>query len=326
MRFRSTTHIAATAAAWFLIASAAAAIAQPIVLESTPLGTVGKLGGTSVTAVHFSGWRFAIDSPLEVERVGGHLLTNIYQEGDVFAALVALDSIDSFPHGSPFTSEEIVATTKFRPHFPSDEVSVPLSATLMPGSYALVFGSGLFGATGEAALPLLDDQPDIPPTTISSYIFWSIPFLGEPPIWRTNLASRMRFVVEGEVPYLAGDYDRNGSVDTADYPIWLADFDAAGNRNADGNNNGVVDAADYTTWRDHLGNGSSPDAGPATVVPEPMLAALLAPVLAWAFAAARIPLHRLSTTDERFRPRELWPRVGPARLWRAAAIARCRHA
>jgi hypothetical protein len=55
-------------------------------------------------------------------------------------------------------------------------------------------------------------------------------------------------------PPLAGDYDRNGSVQQADYSVWQANFGATAGPGlaADGNGNGVVDAADYAVWRDNL--------------------------------------------------------------------------
>jgi hypothetical protein len=75
---------------------------------------------------------------------------------------------------------------------------------------------------------------------------------------------------------LLGDYDINGTVNTADYTAWKQAFGStvatAGN-GADGNANGKVDAADYTVWRDHLGaslfTGSGSGALSGSVVPEP---------------------------------------------------------
>ncbi|MEX2168414.1 MAG: PEP-CTERM sorting domain-containing protein [Pirellulales bacterium] len=49
-----------------------------------------------------------------------------------------------------------------------------------------------------------------------------------------------------------GDYDGNGTVETADHNAWAAGFGTT-NAALDGNGNGVVDAADYTIWRDNLG-------------------------------------------------------------------------
>jgi hypothetical protein len=61
---------------------------------------------------------------------------------------------------------------------------------------------------------------------------------------------------------LAGDYDRNGTVEPADHTFWVTNFGATSGigLQADGNNNGTVDAADYSIWRDNLG-ATLPGAG-----------------------------------------------------------------
>jgi hypothetical protein len=69
---------------------------------------------------------------------------------------------------------------------------------------------------------------------------------------------------------LAGDYNRDGVVDSNDYVVWqntfgkyVADFNGA-----DGNGDGQVDAADYTVWRDHFAGGIA-GGGALSAVPEP---------------------------------------------------------
>jgi hypothetical protein len=199
---RAATHglsLAIVCALGFVAAPAAAQ--TPVLLESATLGATGLNWGVSITEAQFVGWRFEIDTPLQVEAIGGHLL--IFPDvgnGQIFGALIRLASIDVFPAGDPFTPEETVATVVFQPPFPSAEVLVPLSVALEPGAYALVFGSDLFGATGNGGIPNSSDQADIPPTTIDSYIFYGIPGPSQPPIWRGPLASQMRFLVSGTTP------------------------------------------------------------------------------------------------------------------------------
>jgi hypothetical protein len=232
--------------------------AQPVVLESAVMGAAGRFGGTSISTAQYVGWRFQTTQTLTIDHIGGHLLSFADVPGDIFAAIVRLPSITSVPAGAPFNPDEIIATTTFRPPFPSAEVFTPFSATLTPGSYTLVFGTGLFGATGEGAAPNYDDQPDIPPTDLSSFIFWSIPFAGQPPEWRQNLASHMRFVIQAQVA-IPGDFDHNGVVDSADYVVWRK---SAGS------------AIDYNTWRTNFGRTSAGGSSITndlfgTAVPEP---------------------------------------------------------
>lgn len=83
-------------------------------------------------------------------------------------------------------------------------------------------------------------------------------------------------------PFLAGDYNRNGKVDSGDYTVWRDTFGRTGLAlSADGDGNGSVDTADFGIWKTNFGAmspgsgaGSGPFAGGA--VPEPSAAILLA--------------------------------------------------
>ncbi|MGL4511647.1 MAG: hypothetical protein ACRCT8_01040 [Lacipirellulaceae bacterium] len=67
------------------------------------------------------------------------------------------------------------------------------------------------------------------------------------------------------LPFLAGDYDRNGLVNAADYAIWADTYGSVRDLSADGNGDGVVNSADYVVWRDGA-------AATANAVPEPSAA------------------------------------------------------
>ena len=73
---------------------------------------------------------------------------------------------------------------------------------------------------------------------------------------------------------LSGDYDRNGSVDDADFAVWRATWGSSSDLRADGNGDGMVDAADYSVWRQNL--GTSHAAGTVSSVPEAAAGWLLA--------------------------------------------------
>ncbi|MEO1496296.1 MAG: hypothetical protein AAFV43_04020 [Planctomycetota bacterium] len=87
---------------------------------------------------------------------------------------------------------------------------------------------------------------------------------GEPlylPAW----TSMFRRAAIGEP--LAGDYDRNGLVDGADYTVWRDAFGATGpNYAGDGNGDGVVDTLDYEVWAAAFANAALPD---SQGIPEP---------------------------------------------------------
>ncbi|MCA9184807.1 MAG: spondin domain-containing protein [Pirellulaceae bacterium] len=91
---------------------------------------------------------------------------------------------------------------------------------------------------------------------------------------------------------LVGDYNRDLSVDAADYTVFKDTFgmSAPVGFGADGNANGTVDAADYTIWRDNFGSvASSPDAVIASI-PEPS-SKMLAFVTMCGFAMS--PIRRI---------------------------------
>jgi hypothetical protein len=82
---------------------------------------------------------------------------------------------------------------------------------------------------------------------------------------------------------LAGDYNGDGSVDLADYPVWR---DALGTSlaAADGDGDGVVDGDDYTIWKWTFGNTAGAGGVASSVVPEPSAIALIATsivILVW---------------------------------------------
>ncbi|MEX2169554.1 MAG: PEP-CTERM sorting domain-containing protein [Pirellulales bacterium] len=76
-----------------------------------------------------------------------------------------------------------------------------------------------------------------------------------------------------------GDYNRDGTVDAADYTVWR---DTLGQSvmqgiSADGDGSGVVDTADYDVWKTNFGAAATgaAEASSAPVVPEPASLALL---------------------------------------------------
>lgn len=77
-------------------------------------------------------------------------------------------------------------------------------------------------------------------------------------------------------PPLAGDYNKNGTVDAADYVVWR---DSVRQRGvalpADGNRNFVIDSEDYEVWKSNFGRALDRRPPPTGLVPEPTILALL---------------------------------------------------
>jgi hypothetical protein len=89
--------------------------------------------------------------------------------------------------------------------------------------------------------------------------------------------------------FLAGDFNRDGVVDTADYVVWRDTAGSFGYFAADANGDNSVNEADYAVWRANFGRTSGAGAGQLAGVPEPSVVAML--LLAFVGAAAA-PVRR----------------------------------
>jgi serralysin len=78
----------------------------------------------------------------------------------------------------------------------------------------------------------------------------------------TNLQAIL-VTVANAVEGLVGDYNRNGTVDAADYVVWRNTTSQAVPpfSGADGNGNGTIDAGDYNIWRANFGRTAGAGSG-----------------------------------------------------------------
>ncbi len=113
--------------------------------------TSGDVPATSVNRFVFTGVRFQLTQPVITSQIGGHFVEA--NSGSFFGAIVALDDESDFPDSGDFSSSDFLGSTLLTFPHPSAEVFGDLSLSLDPGWYALVFGSGLFEATGAGAAP-----------------------------------------------------------------------------------------------------------------------------------------------------------------------------
>jgi glucose/arabinose dehydrogenase len=92
---------------------------------------------------------------------------------------------------------------------------------------------------------------------------------------------------------LAGDYNGNGAVDTADYVVWRKTLGSTTVLAADGDDNGRVDEFDYAVWRFTFGNSAGAGAvANSSAVPEAHSAVLLLIGCVWSAGILRLQ-HRL---------------------------------
>ena len=103
---------------------------------------------------HFIGADFTVAGPTQLTDIGASFVNTAQQAatGPIFGAIVEVDPVTGLPTQDVENLASItLAEAVFTPDADGD-TTVPLSASLQPGTYGLVFGSGLFGATGVADL------------------------------------------------------------------------------------------------------------------------------------------------------------------------------
>lgn len=163
------------------------------VYESATLGATGQLGGLSIDEDQFVGSRFHLAEAKAITAVGGHL------DGDstatIFAAIVATQP-GQVPSFAPDQIESFaLASTTFAPPDSSADVLAPLSVTLGPGDYALIFGTGRFGAAADGGMPT--DNTDTPAGAGSYFFSFGGSDVGGGWSNYRNPRGGLRFVVEG---------------------------------------------------------------------------------------------------------------------------------
>jgi hypothetical protein len=154
-----------------------------VIFESALLGPTGQEFGVALFDHQFLGARFSLTETFDVTAVGGHL------EGDGLAgglsvAIVQLASAGALPVGPAFTTPPLAGTSFLAP-FTSADVMIPLSITLAPGHYGLIFTGG----PESGSMPANDT--DLPG---ASYFIWN----GS--AWEDGGFSGARFVVYGNAP------------------------------------------------------------------------------------------------------------------------------
>ena len=174
-----------------LCAGLASTVSAGTIHESATLGPPGS-SGAALDNLFFEGSRFSLSQTMVVDHIGGHIKEKptFLGNGLLFGAIVGLTSSSALPTGSPFDLGEVIAHTTFIPSPLISDNLTPLTVTLIPGDYALIFGSGLFGATGAGNMDF--GNIDIPGS--ASNFNWS----GPSNSWfNSSSPSGLRFLVTG---------------------------------------------------------------------------------------------------------------------------------
>ncbi len=145
--------------AFALAALTAAPAHADILLQTATLGTTGQTGGLLIDSSEYLAARFQTSQAFTLTSVQIHVDHSGGAEGNglIFAAIVPLANLSAFPNaGSPglIADDNPVEVQTFTTPTFSAVVTIPFSASLPAGTYAVVFGSGEFGATGSGAAPV----------------------------------------------------------------------------------------------------------------------------------------------------------------------------
>jgi len=130
------------------------------VFETTPYFSTGYQGA-GLYIDQYLGVRFEVTSTYTTSAIGGEFVRNFsLGNNKIFGAIVALSGPADFPDSGPLNTPDVLGTTLISvPGVSVDgfsDSSGPLSVTLNPGWYALVFGTQDFGATGTGGVAIPD--------------------------------------------------------------------------------------------------------------------------------------------------------------------------
>jgi len=131
-----------------------------------PATAIGLILGSGQLA----GMRFQLSSSAVIDGVGGDLqVSSTIGTGSIFGALVQLQDMSDYPDSIDLSTPDVLATFVFSASADFTDVTIPIAPlTVHPGDYALVFGSDLFGATGEGSM-----STDNPNFSDSSTFFYN---------------------------------------------------------------------------------------------------------------------------------------------------------
>ncbi len=156
-------------------------ILETATLGPDPTPAIG-IGGLQWVAA-----KFTVSKSVQVDHIG----VNLAGAQRIFGAIIPVFGPDALPTFPPDQIESFaLAIATFTAPAAAADVSVPLSVSLPPGDYGIVFGVGPFGAGGGANLTTGNQ-----PTSQSS--FFTAEFLNTPAWLNQPAFSGLRIFVLG---------------------------------------------------------------------------------------------------------------------------------
>ena len=246
----------------------------------------GSNGIVTVTGTN-SKWAISVD--LDMNEAGAGSLT-VSNNGTVQAANVIIGAMSSV-HGdgniianvqnggavAPGTSPGALHITGNYSQSSAGSLQIELGGTAPGTGYDQLLISGSAALNGTLAVSLINGYMGAAGDNFNIITFTSrtgafstvqLPALSAGLMW--NAA---RLYSNGQLRVLvAGDYNANGIVDSADYTVWRDSLGQTGTGlAADGNGDNAITQADYNIWKSNFGQhaGSGAGANANAAVPEP---------------------------------------------------------
>jgi hypothetical protein len=134
-----------------LVVASPAAANSPRIYQSAALGGIGRFGGPSVSNSQILAARFHLNQATTTAHIGGVFGGS----GTIYGAIVALTGPEDFPDSTDLSSADVLgAALLMLPDGNAELIATPLEVRLSPGWYAIAFGTGRFGATGDGYAPM----------------------------------------------------------------------------------------------------------------------------------------------------------------------------
>lgn len=150
---------------------------------SSTIGPTANASGNTISASSAVGYRFQVGDNATTGRIGGFF--SQFAAGGLYGAIVRLSGPADFPDTLDLSSADVLGGVVLNapiytgaPGTGPSIVSANLNVNLTPGEYALVFGSGAFGATGVGSLAYPGATAGTLPGFVTSGSGWTNSDLG----------------------------------------------------------------------------------------------------------------------------------------------------